>query len=591
MKKIYIFLLLFLISNLSASALNVEVTNATMAAAAKAPKSKLVGEWNNPDLDVVFKSNGTGYIAQSVSVRDYLYFNFYVYKYFKYSKNGGELIITPTNNYDCGPQDSYSQKIWNGLSRKKKQEIEDGIKSFVVRKLYSYLDWIEGTIEYLGDGYLVINSHEFENEKFIEKHKQQREEKRIAEEKKKAAEAEALRRMKEAWDIASATNTLDSYRSFLQNYPTSEFDSIAKNNIYKIETQNEWNELKKSNDINALNTFVDNHPDFEYLQNVQSRLYALEGLKYYEEGNKETGIEKFKLVTLPDEVPLQAHDAYIDALQAIEYQKLSINSSENELTTYLSEFPHSVYVPEVKNYLAEKLASNFNLYSTQRNYDEALSLASGQTLNKVESAIIANEDKKEVWAIQQKKERRKENGGYGSILIEACDLTWNGRNMDGLFQYNFGVKLKFGNFADRVQFAVGVKPGVGVWDFKGVYNPSKYDQYIDVDLKPKPRSFFEMPVEAELRINLARLDSSSWFYIDGRYDYNLVRNKRVQTPMAFYAGFGFGGKYVDITFFYGRQLGSISSEYSITNELPNPFMDSRNNNNFGLSISANIPIF
>lgn len=267
--------------------------------------------------------------------------------------------------------------------------------------------------------------------------------------------------------------------------------------------------------------------------------------------------------------------------EASEFAGLSQLSSLEDLRDFLAKYPSSLYREEVNNYIALNLAGEFCSLSTDKDYQEAMRYASGETIIMVQEAINQNEVTKKFIKSQRKSLRRKENGGWVNLVLEWANFTWNGRIQDGLFQYNFGIKLKIGNQADPVQLALGPKLGVGVWDFKRVYRGVKPGE------KPNTRfkNFFQLPLEVELKCNLARLGTSTRLFLDGRFDYYAIRKKEVQRPMSVNVGIGFAGHAADFVIFYGRALGNIDSKYSLLYGYPNPFMDSRTANYFGLSVS------
>lgn len=537
----------------------------------RASISKLAGTWiasNGVSLEI--KGNKLTMYApidytwanQGIILRCYVPYTF--------TKSGRylhcKLISNGLQSEDLGPTKLSSRELRHYI------EIMEAL-------IYKPDKYLTISIDYISTNYLELEGEEYIREEYYEKLEREKELEKERESERKQKEAEEAQLQLQYWKDAQQINTIEGYETYKEMHPQGPYIEDANKAIKNLIMQQHYEKAINSEDKEIILAFINEYPSHPQIEKLTNRYNSLMGLLTLNTGRNES-FSYFSKVTSQDDIPEVAKEAYNFYLEETHFDNLSPQSPSEDILYFINQFPNSPHIADVKNYMAEKMASQFTLSSSQQDYNKALSYASGPTYGYVNNKIKENNKK-------LKKYLREEDGGWASIILEYGNFIWNGRITDGLFEYNFGIKLKFGNYADRIQFAIGLKPGVGCWDFKNIYNYKDPDN----DKRSKSKTFFTMPAEAEIRLNLFRTGRESWFYIDGRFDYNIVRKKKIQTPYSFYAGFGFGGKYADITFFYGRQLGSIDKKYELLNELPNPFMESKNNNFIGISFSGNIPIF
>lgn len=415
-----------------------------------------------------------------------------------------------------------------------------------------------------------------------------------------AMEALLAKEIDAAWTKANSRNTIEAYEEFISIYPEVRHAETARERIDNIRAEQEWQVLEGSNDVKALQQFIATYPNNPYANQARNKVNLITGQRYYDNGNKEDAYAAFKKVP-ENQVPYEYRNAYNDSREYYTFRRLNGNSDVADLLDFVQRYPQSQYANQVRNYVALSKANNFGYNSTEISYRDAESYATDdETRARVKSMARANEEAKkqhEADLRRQAKElkrasrkpfmsaERKENGGFLGLGIEFFDLSYNGRKDDGLVNYNVGLKLRLGNFKDRVQFGVGVKPGVGIWDFNGVYVPDKNG-------KRHPSTFFEMPVEAELRLNLTNgKDDDLQVFVAGMFEYNAVGKKEVQQPMGFRAGFGWATPVFDIFYYFGMGLGDIPKQYDYLGYYPNPFMEKKNQMNFGLNLMIRVPLY
>ena len=175
-----------------------------------------------------------------------------------------------------------------------------------------------------------------------------------------------------------------------------------------------------------------------------------------------------------------------------EYSKLGHYATEAALLNFMRKYPNSKYSNEVSNKIAVAKARNLGDYASSYDYNQALSYAKDSyTRNSVQSYISTNKKKQKERRNAMKSWERKQNGGTVNLGLDFLDLGLNGAYDDcTLWYYNVGLMLRFGNFKDRVQFAIGIKTG---------YILDTLKRYIQetiimttMILKTKPRSICQL---------------------------------------------------------------------------------------------------
>lgn len=160
---------------------------------------------------------------------------------------------------------------------------------------------------------------------------------------------------------------------------------------------------------------------------------------------------------------------------------------------------------------------------------------------------------------------RKQNGGTVNLGLDFLDSGLNGAYDDcTLWYYNVGLMLRFGNFKDRVQFAIGIKPGIFGYT-EEVYSGGYY-------YDTENQTAFHMPIVGQLKLNLFKTSENSRFFIYGKYQYNAVRVEDIEAEMAWGAGLGIAWKHFDWAIYYRQDIGTVKN------------YDYKNQHYFGISM-------
>ena len=357
---------------------------------------------------------------------------------------------------------------------------------------------------------------------------------------------------KDKWDKVVAINTISSYQNYIQNNPTSGYKQDAEKAINRLQGQQAWNRIKSTENISELQNFISSYPHAVEVSTATAKLHELKCVQHYNEGNLGSAYSEFSNLTR-DKISYANRKAYDDVMEYNEYSQLGHYASEAALLSFMRKYPNSKYADNVSNKIAVAKARNFGDYASSYDYNQALSYAKDSyTKNSVQSYISMNKKKQKERRNALKSWERKQNGGTVNLGLDFLDLGLNGAYDDcTLWYYNVGLMLRFGNFKDRVQFAIGLKPGIFGYT-EEVYSGGYYYDYYDTE----NRTAFHMPIVGQLKLNLFNTSENSRFFIYGKYQYNAVRVEDIEAEMSWGAGCGIAWKHFDWAFYYRQDIGS-----------------------------------
>ncbi len=353
-------------------------------------------------------------------------------------------------------------------------------------------------------------------------------------------------RDKAAWDKVTDLGTIEAYEKFLADNPESPYVEDAQTALAQLKRDAAWAAAVESGNLADYEKFVSEFPDAEQTEEAEKKIHELKGQVYYSVGKLNEAYNEFSKVGRDNLTPTN-YAAFVECEEYSEFSALNIYCSEDSLNWFIKGHPNSKYVPQVKNYLAIVKARNLSDYASEYKYDEARALATDEkTRQTVEGYITANRNAQKERERQRRRWRREENGGLLNIGLKFIDFGWNGKADEDevILNYNFGLYLRLGNYADWVQLAVGVEPGMLFY----------YEDF-SRDYSDKMTTKFHMPISANLKLNLFKMKENSRFFVFGKYQYNAVRAEDAEAKQAWSAGFGFSWKHFDWSFYYRQDMG------------------------------------
>lgn len=363
-------------------------------------------------------------------------------------------------------------------------------------------------------------------------------------------------RDKAAWDKVTDVGTIEAYVNFIADNPESPYVEDAQTALAQLKQDAAWTAALNSGNLADYEKFVSEFPEAEQKEEAEKKIHELKGQVYYSVGKLNEAYEEFSKAGRDSLTPAN-YAAFVECKEYSEFSALNIYCSEDSLNWFIKGHPNSKYIPQVQNYLAIVKARNLSDYASEYSYDEVRALATDEkTRQTVEGYITANRNAQKERERERRRWRREENGGLVNMGLQFLDFGWNGKTDDDVvMNYNLGLYLRIGNYADWVQFVVGVEPGMLM-----------YYKYFSRDYSDKMTQKFHMPVSAHLKLNLFKMGESSRFFVFGKYQYNAVRAEEAEAKQAWSAGFGFSWKHFDWSFYYRQDMGKPESSGGYTSD-------------------------
>lgn len=350
-----------------------------------------------------------------------------------------------------------------------------------------------------------------------------------------------IRELQEAdlWNKVKSTNTIAAYRNYISENPNSAYRNRAEEAIKNLEAAQEYRSLMTNPTVYSLQSFLNKYPSYPENNKIRTKLAELQARQYYDQGDLNMAWQQFQNLSRSSLAP-ENQRIYDEVMAYNEFSKLSSNNTEWELRSYLNRNPGSKYNDKVKNYLAIVKSRSFNYASTDKDYQEALSYCTDvYTTNIVRTNIDDNKKKISKYKKNLRAIERRNNGGLINMGIEILDFAYSVNDSYQKLYYDLGLFVRVGNYADRVQFGLGITGGWGC-NFN-------YDDELEF-------GSFHLGLDAQLKLNLFKVRHNCWMYALGQFEYLPLPGDGGN--MNWRAGLGFGWKHFDWTFYYRNDLNT-----------------------------------
>lgn len=356
------------------------------------------------------------------------------------------------------------------------------------------------------------------------------------------------------WSKASSDNTIASYTLYLQKSIFQSFKSQAKNEIKKLESIEEWKRVKTSNNRSDIEHFISSFPLSPCIADARKRIHELNAVNLYNSGNLRGALNEFNEAGGRLSIQFSNQSLYDNCKEYYEFSLLSSNSKEEELESFLTDYPNSQYTDDISNMLALVKAKGFSIYSSEYSLKSAISLAKDETTR---SLVRHYYDVKMREYAQYKKEQRRakryRDGGIVNFGIEILDIGINPKSyddydadLDYVMYCNVGIGIKLGNYKSPIQFELGAKPGL-----------NSYTVWYDIDDETK--TYFHLPLYARLKIGITGGNYNKW-YIDGIGYYNVIKNSFLESDYSWSIGVGISWRHWDWrTLYYKQDINPINT--------------------------------
>lgn len=158
----------------------------------------------------------------------------------------------------------------------------------------------------------------------------------------------------QAWKRAISSNTLYGFENYLTKYPTGKYVIDARNNIEKIEKQNEidnaWIKAKVENSIEGFQTFINLYPSSSYVYDAKSKIRNLQEEKDWKIATNYNSIESYSeyiqnypygkyITTANSNIDKLKEDIYIFPL----WNETIKRNSYKAYADFLDKYPNSSY--------------------------------------------------------------------------------------------------------------------------------------------------------------------------------------------------------------------------------------------------------
>jgi hypothetical protein len=144
------------------------------------------------------------------------------------------------------------------------------------------------------------------------------------------------------WKKAQKENTVESYRNFLQKYPTSEYSDDAQLQVIELE----YDMVQKTNTIESYRSFIKKYPEANLISDAKDKLILLE----YREVEKDNTLQSYKyfIDKYPDGILTEKAKKNLISLEFLQAEQ------QNTIRTYedfIKKYPESDFADKAKSYL------------------------------------------------------------------------------------------------------------------------------------------------------------------------------------------------------------------------------------------------
>ena len=373
------------------------------------------------------------------------------------------------------------------------------------------------------------------------------------------------------WEIAKKRNTIDSYNLYLQKSSVLAYKEDAQAAIKKIKADQAWSICINTEDESLLNDFIGTYPESPYIEEARYRLNLLKGERMYKDGFDDTAYKYLGDANMYRMLTGDAAAHYAELKEKKIFNEMMASSDIDKVRRYLYSLPtSSSYYNDASNHLALLLGAKLSSWSSEYSMNEALTYAKDEpTRATVKKYINQAKDSHRNYERQRKARARK------AWWKGRVKLGWNifncGVNLggDNLVHIGSGLRLRLGNYSDKLNFILGL-------DYQYYYLNFK-------DYRVNNIGIHQGMGIANLRFNLAEVLMRSSFYLGcaGNFPFytsgNHVKDEALnKTPISIEPQIGIQGKGWDFGLYYRYfvEKGGIFKD-----------IDDENNNHMGLYIT------
>lgn len=193
------------------------------------------------------------------------------------------------------------------------------------------------------------------------------------------AQANAVKKDREAWARASEAGTPEAYREYLNKYPSGEYAQTAKDEIAAYEKQRQllekeagaWKYAVFNNTEDSYRYYLNNYSGVvpEHTAEAESRRALCLAVSSYESGDYSKAVTEFDKASGRISLNSYQTQMYESASHEVAYTNLKSSNNKDEALAFLRKYENSKYRDEVRNmichhYCEEKDFTMATLYAS-----------------------------------------------------------------------------------------------------------------------------------------------------------------------------------------------------------------------------------
>ena len=372
-----------------------------------------------------------------------------------------------------------------------------------------------------------------------------------------ADEAKAQMADIDAWEKAQNSNTVESYRLYLNSTASPIYATEAQKKMEALLAEEEWERCKYATDEASFNNFISRHPTSPRVSQARYRLNLIKGENNYKQGNETLAYNYLKEASDFESLTGEPARIFKELQEKRTFEEVSKSNDPSRVKNYLNTLPvTSPFYTPASNQYALMLANSLNAYSTDANYDEALAYAKDEATKTTVKGYIASVKKERDVIDHERRVAARKNWWKGRFLF-----GWNIFHFDAFDESvsaGTGLRFKFGRWSDFLNVAFGA-------EYSAVMNLNHADDNFFQDMKVRMASH-QVEVPVGVKLNLFKVGGSAKFYIgcaasigfkigEGE-DFKGCVNKR---NLAIEPQLGFQKRHLDFGFYYKRYLDNDNS--------------------------------
>lgn len=403
----------------------------------------------------------------------------------------------------------------------------------------------------------------------------------------------------ELWEEARKKDMKAAYQHYLSASNILGYKSEAESAIYRIETEEAWEDCHNSNSIAKLESYLYKYSNSTHAKEAEYELNLLKAEKYYNQNSRTLALSYFEKANIYRSLTGSHKKNYDELVLEATYDRLKGSTDLTDLQNFLKRLTlDSPYYNPISNRIAVVKAQRLTISSSEMDMDVALSYAKDDGTKATVKQYISDIKKRQRENRRSlRKMKRKawweDRATLGwSIVTADVDPDFDIR-LDNASRYPLtcslgtGLRLRFGRYNDPFNFTIGVDYQ-NYWGkyvtYSGYYNNLEEVNYYTIQrrLVFPVNLKLNMPVEYSNRAFSIGCTAEFGFDVNYVADYFSQINKfedflnwQAVPSIAIEPQIGFNHKHFDWGLYYRYYLDGyrfFNTDYAVGNKRLGIFM-------------------